>query len=130
VGEFAQGLIRFKVKTEDQASKAVRKLVLDMFAKLIVMAWPVDTGRSRANNQIALNSLPSDAIMTLDPGGAATISAGETVLASFKLGDTIFVYNNVSYALALEFGHSKQAPQGCYRIAVQTVLSAYGGAGA
>lgn len=130
MGSFTQGLINFKVKTEKQASQVVRKLVLDMFAKLIVTPWPVETGRSKANNQISLNDLPTTAVLTLDKDGSATIAVGLQVLSSFKLGDTIFLYNNVEYALALEYGHSKQAPAGCYRIAVQNVIATYGGGAA
>lgn len=130
MGSFTQSLISFKAKTEKQAEQAVRKLVLDMFGTLIVRSWPVDTGRSRANNQISLNDLPTTAVLTLDKDGSATIAVGLQVLSSFKLGDTIFLYNNVSYALALEYGHSQQAPQGRYRLAVQTVISTYGGGAA
>jgi len=123
---FELDIARFKIKTERAIEQFVQKIVLDMHANLIVLKWPVKSGRSRANNMISLNSLPSESIMELDPSGQATISKGMEVMARFKLGDTIFLYNNVAYAIALEFGHSKQAPAGVYRIAVQDVLGKYG----
>jgi len=123
---FELDIARFKIKTDKAIALFIQKIVLDMHANLIVTRWPVLTGRSRANNMISLNSLPAGSIMELDPSGQATIAKGKEVMASFKLGDTIFLYNNVEYALALEFGHSKQAPAGVYRIAVQNVLNTYG----
>jgi hypothetical protein len=125
VGSFTIDLTRFGQKTENQMSKIVRKIVLDLHTRLVMRA-PVDTGRFRANNSISLNTLPTGATLVLDPNGAGTIQVGQQVMAAFKLGDTIFLYNNVEYALALEYGHSKQAPAGVYRISVQDIVTHFG----
>lgn len=127
MGTFAVSLHRFKVKTTKQASQLVRKIALDLFT-LIVTRSPVDTGRFRANNQVSLNGLPGDAVLAFDKDGNATISRGNAVLASYKLGDTIFLYNNVEYGLALEYGHSQQAPQGMYRLSAMELVAHLGAA--
>lgn len=127
MGSFTVDLTRFKLKTEQQMGQVVRKIVLDLHARL-VMRSPVDTGRFRANNSVSLNSLPSDATLEFDKSGGVTIIRAAGAIAAYKLGDTIFLYNNVEYALALEYGHSQQAPQGCYRISVQDIVSHFGGA--
>lgn len=126
MGSFTVDLTRFKLKTEQQMSQVVRKIVLDLHTQL-VMRSPVDTGRFRANNSISINALPTDATLEFDKSGGVTISRAGVVIAAYKLGDTIFLYNNVEYALALEYGHSQQAPQGCYRISVQEIVSHFGG---
>jgi len=118
---FTLDLSRFRIKTEKQASQVVRKIVLDLFT-LIVKRSPVDTGRFRANNQISLNSLPGDAVLTFDKTGNVTIRNGNAKIGSYKLGDTIFIYNNVEYGLNLEYGSSQQAPQGVYRLSVSDIM--------
>lgn len=121
MSSFALDLSRFRIKTEERASQVVRKIALELFT-LIVTRSPVDTGRFRANNQISLNSLPGDAVLKFDKTGSVTISSGGARLGQYKLGDTIFLYNNVEYGLALEYGRSQQAPQGVYRLSVSDVM--------
>lgn len=133
-------LTRFKMKTEEQISQVVRKICLDLFT-LIVRRSPVDTGRFRANNQIDLNNMSGSSVVTFHTtkkstvvrygggdrgGGANTISSESNKLGSYKLGDTIFLYNNVEYALDLEYGSSKQAAAGVYRISVQDLVTFLG----
>lgn len=126
-------------------SQIVRKVCLDLF-KLIIVKSPVDTGRFRANNQIDLNGMSGSSILEFHnvklkgqdrkgqgfSSGQATNSGQMIVreagkLTGYKLGDTVFLYNNVEYAMYLEFGpHSKQAPSGVYRVSVQEIISKWG----
>ncbi len=122
MSEFALDLSRFRIETEKQLSQVVRKVAFELFT-LVVTRSPVDTGRFRANNQIAMNNLPGGSTLEIDKTGQTTLRKGNAILATFKLGDTIFIYNNVEYALTLEYGHSKQAPQGTYRLAMQDVVN-------
>ena len=127
MGSLVIGLQRFKLKTVEQAGMIVRKIVLDLHTR-VVMRSPVDTGRFRANNSVSLNDMPGDSVLTFDKDGRVTISRGQQVMASFKLGDTIFIYNNVEYGMALEYGHSQQAPQGVYRLSTMEVVAHLGAA--
>ena len=127
MGSLVIGLQRFKLKTVEQAGMIVRKIVLDLHTR-VVMRSPVDTGRFRANNSVSLNDMPGDSVLTFDKDGRVTISRGQQVMASFKLGDTIFIYNNVEYGMALEYGHSQQAPQGVYRLSAMEVVAHLGAA--
>ena len=74
-----------------------------------------------ANTQISIDTLPSDSTMETDKSGSGTIRSGGRVLKNFELGDTIFIYNNVEYILDLEWGSSKQAPQGMFRISFDEI---------
>lgn len=126
MGSFTLDLTRFGKKTEKQMSQIVRKICLDLFT-IIVTRSPVDTGRFRANNSIKLNSLPPGSTFEMDTNGGMTITKGNASLGAYKLGDTIFLYNNVEYAMYLEFGpHSKQAPSGVYRVSVEEIISKWG----
>ena len=122
MGQFALDISKFCEKAKVNAELVVKKIALDLHG-LIIQRSPVDTGRFKANNQIALDTLPTDSIIAVDKDGQATLSAGQAVLVSFKLGETIFLYNNVAYAGKLEFGSSQQAPSGVYRISVEEVIS-------
>jgi hypothetical protein len=124
---FSVDLAKFGQKAVDNAEKIVRKIGFDMHSR-IVQRMPVDTGRAKANQQISINSLPSGFTMSVDSSGNAAISKGRASLASFKLGDTIFLYNNVEYILFLEYGHSKQAPSGMFRITFEEVVQHLGAA--
>lgn len=126
MGSFAIDIRKFGQKTEEQAEAVMRKIALELF-KRIVQRSPVDTGRFRANNQIDLNTLPGDALMEFDKNGAATIRGAGGKVARYNLNDTIFLYNNVAYAAALEYGHSDQAPQGVYRVSVQDIVTHFEG---
>jgi hypothetical protein len=126
---FSVDLAKFGQKAVNNSEKIVRKIGFDMHSR-IVQRMPKDTGRATANQQISINSLPSGSILEFDKAGNATISKGSAALATFKLGDTIFLYNNVEYILALEFGSSKQAPQGMFRISFEEIVQHLGGVAA
>jgi len=123
---FSLDLAKFGQKAIDNGKKIVRKIAFDMHSS-IVMRMPRDTGRATANQQISLNNLPSGSVMDFDKSGNATIRKGDAALAKFKLGDAIFLYNNVEYIIPLEFHqHSKQAPNGMFRISFEEVVQYLG----
>lgn len=80
---------------------------------------PVDTGFARASVQASLQETPE--ANRPRPAGASMVAYEPTqllsVIISAQLGDTIHVGWTANYALALEYGHSKQAPSGFVRIA-------------
>jgi hypothetical protein len=124
---FSMDLAKFGQKAVDNSEKIVRKIGFDMHSR-IVQRMPKDTGRATANQQISLNSLPEESVLEFDKSGNATISKGGAALARFKLGDTIFLYNNVEYIVPLEYGNSKQAPSGMFRITFEEVVQHLGAA--
>lgn len=85
-------------------------------------------GRFRGNWQIGLDTLPTTETGKIDKSGIPTLATGKGVLERFKVGTTQTIYfaNNVPYAVPLEYGHSKQAPNGMVRIAVMEFHDAMG----
>lgn len=76
-------------------------------------------GRFRANWQVTFNTPAAGEIEGVDPRGAATISKGSAVLQAFTSEyGSIWLMNNVPYAIPLEYGHSGQAPEGMVRITI------------
>lgn len=74
-------------------------------------------GRFRGNWQVGLDAKPQGETGRIDKSGNNTITAGNLVLESFRVGvQAVYFTNNVPYAMPLEFGHSSQAPGGMVRI--------------
>lgn len=80
---------------------------------------PVDTGFARASFRASTSEMPAIDKNATNKSGGAVAGSGEisTVIASATLGQTIFMGWVAAYIEYLEWGHSKQAPQGFARIA-------------
>lgn len=115
IGSFEIDIARFVAKAKGNIDLVIRKIALDMFTRVILKS-PVDTGRFRGNWQVAIESIPSGTLALDDKTGTATISKVTAVTLGLRAGQTITLVNNLAYARALEYGHSKQAPAGMVRL--------------
>lgn len=75
-------------------------------------------GHFRRNWQFGIDSPPRGAIDGVDPSGMDALAAVRLGAKSLKIGQTAYLVNNTPYAIPLEYGHSKQAPQGMVRLTV------------
>ena len=91
--------------------KVVRGTLIGMGTKIIKRS-PVDTGRFRGNWQFTIGRPAQGQIAS---GGVPT---SELVSASnsWQSGQTFYITNNLPYGERLEYGWSKQAPQGMVRL--------------
>lgn len=123
---FALDLSKFIEKAQGNAETVVRKVGIDMLAKVVDRS-PVGNpdlwkgggpegyvgGRFRRNWQVTFGRPAQGEVDGVDPSGSATNSAGAAVLASYRSGiNSIWLANNVPYSYRLEMGHSSQAPLG------------------
>lgn len=78
-------------------------------------------GRFRGNWQVSFGAPSQGETGVVDKSGAQTLATGSAVLAQFNAANDYVIYfvNNVPYAVRLEFGHSKQAPNGMVRVTAQ-----------
>lgn len=76
-------------------------------------------GRFRANWFVTTGAASAATTENVDPSGSQAIANASAALASFSAGPSIFLTNNLPYAMPLELGHSKQAPAGMVRITVE-----------
>ena len=118
VGSFADQVKAFEKDALRKMNLAVRKISLEIFSRVILKS-PVDTGRFRGNWQVAIGSIPSGTLELDDKTGTATVSKADLKLVGAKAGDTIYLANNLPYAVRLEEGYSQQAPAGMVALTVQ-----------
>jgi hypothetical protein len=108
-------------KTEQRMTAVFRQsaqeVILDMQNRT-----PVDTGFARASVVVSTSAMPSiDPNKHGEEGGNYPPNTEEIGLAivGAVIGQTIYAGYTAAYALALEYGHSKQAPNGMVRLAAQ-----------
>lgn len=108
---FAFDLRKFAEKAGANAEQVVRRATLEV-AKSVVEKTPVDTGRARANWQFGDGAMPGGTLDDTDKTGAATKNKLEEEILQSRVGGVTYIQNNLPYALWLENGWSKQAPNG------------------
>ncbi len=92
----------------------IRKLAFDILRESIE-ASPVDTGRFKESWRVGilqpdLETAPHREVF--EDGAAKALAAGMAVLAAYDGERVVWVSNNVPYAVPLELGYSRQAPDG------------------
>ena len=129
IGTFLVDLDHFGATTEKQMDVIFRKTALDLLSSIIAgrpygAGTPVavvNGGRARGNWHVEVGALVDRFDENLkDKRGDQTIREGNAVIQNrVKIGDTIFIMNNVPYIIELEHGHSRlQAPAGMVRVAL------------
>lgn len=116
-GQFELALRRFAEKAGDNADLAVRKIVLDLNARLVARS-PVDTGRFRANWQYGFGAAPAGSIEIAGTSESPAPPSPPPVLPKGTGVGVHYLVNNLPYAQALERGYSKQAPLGLVGLTV------------
>jgi hypothetical protein len=108
---FQRGFVTpFLEGAKGDIDKAVRRIALQLLRKIIEKT-PIDTGRAASGWMFAYKKL----------GGQPF---GKTEKEGLKAGGFrsryafVSIINNVKHIMALEFGHSKQAPAGMVRLSM------------
>lgn len=97
--------------------KVIRGTLFGLAGRIIKRS-PVDTGRFRNNWQASVNTINTATTNSVDRSGASSISEARKTIESLKMGGTFYLSNNLPYARRLEYGWSKQAPNGMLRRSV------------
>lgn len=99
-------------KLEQWGEKVVRGTLLSL-SSAIIKDTPEDSGRLKSNWIPSINAPKlTEAGITSE---ANVISGVASTTASIKFGDTFYLTNNLPYAVAIEYGHSKRFPEGMLR---------------
>lgn len=113
---FSGDLLTFADRAGLRANQTVRKVAFDL-TKDLVQATPVDTGLAKSN--YFLGSDPVDSVdTTADKNGGPSLGRAAQFAATVVAGGVFYITNNLPYVMALEFGSSKQAPNGFARAIV------------
>lgn len=115
---FGDDVEKWVAETNKKIELAVRQISLSVFTSVILRS-PVDTGRFRGNWQVKIGSIPTGTLALDDKTGTVTISKAQAATLSLKVGQVIYLINNLDYAEALENGWSAQAPNGMVKLTVQ-----------
>lgn len=110
MSRFTLDVRKWANEAEESLEETVIKIEIELFSRVILRS-PVDTGRFRSNWNVDQRTQHFDvegAEMTVSRMAGAVEQAGAGRVTSF--------INALPYAERLEFGHSKQAPQGMVRV--------------
>ncbi|MDM1764600.1 MULTISPECIES: hypothetical protein [unclassified Acinetobacter] len=109
-----------------QSATVLQRKIISEFLQGVVLASPVDTGAFRGNNLVSIGSVDVRYDLNkVDKVGGQTIAEGNIKVLQAKIGDLVYVQNNLPYSVALENGYSQQAPTGIYALTFQRVTSKY-----
>ena len=115
---FALDLSKAIEKAKGQTEAVIKKAAFSVFQSVIQKS-PVDTGRFRANWNISVGNPDLSTSEATDKTGSASIGKVASGIAQYKLADgSIFLTNNLPYAMRLEDGYSGQAPNGMVRLSI------------
>ncbi|WP_168377576.1 hypothetical protein [Acinetobacter cumulans] len=106
------------------ADQHVKKIVGEVLQQVIIRS-PVMDGEFRASHKVTLDSPDNSYQKNYDESGSETLNHGLKVAASAKFGGLVYIQSNSPYGLALENGHSQQAPNGVYALSFQYVCEKY-----
>jgi len=105
-----------------------RKIALDLLTKIVIKT-PVDLGTLRGNWQVDIDTLPEGELDVKDKGGGDTIQKGLAQLSELRgpgsITQTVFLANNLPYAVPIEDGHSRRASMGMVALSIQEIETAF-----
>lgn len=131
INEFTANVDRW-INQVDQGLDDIVQEMLRAVHHDLVMGSPVDTGRFRGNWQVTFDRIPLYSVNRYDKDGNSTIAEGNAVIAT--LGQrgaavtSVYFSNMLIYANSLEYGHSKQAPNGVVGIVALRLRSYFANA--
>ncbi|USA54592.1 HK97 gp10 family phage protein [Acinetobacter sp. C32I] len=112
----------FSVAVVKGAEKLIQKITMHTVQSLVVSS-PVDTGAYRASHIVSIGS------GNFGKRGPETNAVQDAAVQAvrIKLGNLVYIQNNLAYAERLENGWSDQAPQGIYSTTFNFISQKYGG---
>lgn len=110
---FESDLQAFADKAKGKMDTVVRKVTIEVGNSLVMMS-PVDTGRFRGNWQHGVDVPNPLTTLATDKIGTPTMARLQS--SAVGAGTVQYITNSLPYAVRLENGWSKQAPQGMVRI--------------
>lgn len=145
MGSFAADIAKYAEKTGKSIDSSVRDVVSELHGEVDRRSpvgkrelWAVNIDRAsrgldpvpkgyagghfRNNNQYKFGNLPSGVIAGEDPSGTNAVAVAKAGIYSSPAAGVHYIANNLPYAMALENGHSNQAPQGIYGLSMMTLV--------
>lgn len=113
-GSFSAQLQAFGEMVQEDADQVFRIVATEVGAS-VINGTPIDTGRALSNWNAGINA-PDDVYReTEDPLDQRTTARLTSEFQTLKFGDTAFLTNATPWVIFLEYGSSKQSPNGMVR---------------
>ena len=113
--QFRANFAKVLKKAGDKWPLLIKKVAIDLGRK-IVSGSPVDTGRFKSNWVYGSGNVNTTQTDATNVNSMVVITQE---IEAWVPGTIIYITNSLPYARRLEYGWSKQAPQGMVRLAVQ-----------
>jgi len=122
------GLEKYTRTLNDKGNKTLQKVTLAAYSGLVRRS-PVDTARFRGGWHGSVHTPDltinpegqSDSGIKQGSGVTGREAANITPALKAKLGEDVYISNNLDYAVPLENGHSPQAPFGVLHITARSI---------
>lgn len=113
---FSSDIKKFAEKTGNTVNEVIVSFILDLSEK-VILKTPVDTGWA-INNWVATIGVPNSDVPNPKDKTAQAALNGVGFVSLTAPGKVFYLTNNVAYINRLEYGYSKQAPNGMARLGV------------
>ncbi len=118
---FSESLHRFHGQCEKTANRRLRRIAMAALRKVVIRT-PHKTGCARANWNVSVNQDNTGHNLNItDYEGGKTISKGTQTITSMTIGNTLYITNTVPYIMRLEYGYSRQWPNGFLRLTANEI---------
>lgn len=115
MADFMDVINRWVEETQVAMDETLQTIIMKI-GESVVRLSPVDTGRFKGNWQLTIDSMASSSLLREDKEGSMTLADMASVVNGFTSGQIAYIQNYVLYGYDLEYGSSKQAPDGMVRI--------------
>lgn len=115
MADFMDVINRWVEETQVAMDETLQTIIMKI-GESVVRLSPVDTGRFKGNWQLTIDSMASSSLLREDKEGSMTLADMASVVNGFTAGQIAYIQNHVLYGYDLEYGSSKQAPDGMVRI--------------
>ncbi len=112
MANFTLDMSKFANKSLGEIEQVVRKTAIDLTTS-IIKDTPRDTSRAASNWFVSFEDSIDNT--TEDTNSAKALSNATNTLLKGKIGKYIYIQNNLPYIVKLEYGYSKQSPNGMVR---------------
>jgi hypothetical protein len=113
MSNFSLDFKKFADKAVKNTDQIIRKTALDLTTAMIMDA-PVLSGRFRSNFFVSMESPNEATTQSIETESGVVARAARDLSA--PIGNTIYIQNNLDYAMRLEYGWSNKAPAGYARV--------------
>lgn len=114
----------FALEVVKNADDHLKKIIGETLQRVIVLS-PVMDGEFRASHKVTIGAPQNAYEKGFDLSGNETLNQGVKVASTAKIGGLVYIQTLSPYGLALEMGHSQQAPNGVYALSFRYVCEKY-----